>query len=349
MKPAVADAYPAVWVDRAELNLSVPQVIKGLIEEGNICAVYGEPGCGKSFFTADIGQHVATGQLWRGRKTKKSLVVYVASEAGSSIIKRFVAWRDHRLSDTSEPVPLVILTRGPDLGNLVDHQKLCEQLEALQAEAGLPLGLVIFDTLSRSMPGGDENSSEHMSKAISAADLIRDKFKAAIIFIHHSGKDPDKGMRGHSSFHGHCDVEILVERGKATVKKGRDIVGGEVFAFELEPIEIGLDCDGDPVITCLLNHSDDVKPAKRAEPTGKNQRIVMKEIQELAIEAEISPGTSEIPKGCRIVRFEALAKKAVPRFAGLEPFRARARVAEALSSLQASGLVGVHGELLWLL
>lgn len=343
--------YPIAWVDRAQLNLDSHPIIKGLIEEGNLCTVYGEPGCGKSFFTMDMAQHVALGERWRGRRVRKSLVVYVASEAGASILKRFVAWRDNRLGDSYDDIPLVVLTRGPDLGNLVEHERLAEQLEILQTESGYPLGLVIFDTLSRSMPGSDENSAEDMTKAVACADLIRDKYKAAVIFIHHCGKDPDKGMRGHSSLHGACDVELFVEKGLATVRKVRDGIGGERFGFALEPVELGTDADGDPVMTCLLNWSDSAAPRKDRQPSARNQKIIYGPLRELAHEkGERSPGTSITPKGAITLSVAAVTAHVLPRFGEDTPgYRAREKVKDALMGLQAAGFIGMHGDLLWII
>lgn len=342
-------SYPTVWLSEAELRLDAQPLLKGLIEPGAFCVVYGPPGSGKSFFTADIAQHIATGAPWRGRKVKQSLVVYIASEAGGSIVKRFVAWRDNRLGEASAIVPLAILTRGPNLLNLSEHEKLVEQLEILQTEAGLQLGLVIFDTLSRSIPGGDENSAEDITAAVSAADYIRDKLKAATIFVHHCGKDPAKGMRGHSALHAAADLVLLVEDCTATVEKVRDGVAGERFAFQLEPVEIGTDADGEAVVTCLLNHDSTARAAKRADPGGRNQKLILTAMRGLVADAgEPMPGTSAIPKGAKAVLFPALLTRVAPKFPDTPEWRVRQRLSDALMSLQASGHVGVHNEYLWL-
>lgn len=340
--------FPYTWIGDAVLKLDTRPLIKGIIDPGAFGLIYGPSGSGKSFFTADIAQHVAQGNPWRGRKVNQGLVVYVASEAGSSILKRFVGWRDNRLGESVEKIPLAVLTRGPNLLGGTDFSKFTDQLKALVAEAEMPLALVIFDTLSRSIPGGDENKAEDMTMAVLSADRLRDEFNCATIFVHHTGKDPEKGARGHSSLRAAADMVMLVMDKAATVEKVRDGVAGEKFGFELQPIEIGTDSDGDAVYTCLLNASDQAAPKKRPEPTGKNQRIVLKEVRAIAPTGDISPGTSQLPKGVRLIRFNDLVDKASPRFAGMELFRARARISEALTSLQASGFVGVHGDYLWL-
>lgn len=253
------------------------------------------------------------------------------------------------MSESAERIPLAVMTRGPNLLASVQLENLIVDLRKLAHEAELPLGLVIFDTLSRSIPGGDENTAEDMTMVVKAADSIRDDLGAATAYVHHSGKDASKGARGHSALFAAADLVMRIEDHAATVEKVRDGVSGERYPFRLDPIEIGTDADGDAVYTCLLSPSDQPITTRKPKPTGKNQQILFKEITALAVDGEVSPGTSEIPKGAKIIRFEDLAEKAIPRFAGIEPFRARARIAEALTSLQASGFVGVHKELVWVI
>lgn len=300
------DGFPAVWVSDAVLKLDERPIIKGLLDPGAFVVIYGPPSSGKSFFTADIAQHIALGALWRGRRVSKGLVVYVASEAGASILKRFVAWRDNRLSETAERIALVVLTRGPSLIAGVDFEKLAGQLVALQLEAGLPLLLVVFDTLSRSMPGGDENNTEDMTMVISAADKLRDQFACATAFVHHSGKDPDKGARGHSSLVAAADVVIQIVPGIATVEKVRDGVAGERFGFSLKPVEIGIDCDGDPVVTCLFSALGEAPLAKPKKPVIRGISVMALSALVEAIEAggQLLPETSTIPKGIKGAKVE---------------------------------------------
>jgi len=350
-KGHAASPYPVTWVSDAVLKLDAQPVLKGLIERGSFVMIYGPSGSGKSFFTADIAQHIATGESWRGRKCPQGLVVYVASEAGASILKRFIGWRDRRACSIAR-LPLAVLTRGPNLLDDLEVARLCDQLAALQDEAKMPLALTTFDTLSRSIPGGDENSAEDMTMVIRAADILRDRFNSATGYVHHSGKDPDKGARGHSALFAASDLVLRIMDGVATVDKVRDGVAGERFAFTLEPIELGLDADGDPVMTCLLNAADSSssKPKSRAPISGKNQKVLIGPLRELVAEAGQSmPGTSAIPQGVRAVSFEALVQRALPKFPGTDEWRAKQRITEAVMGMQANGHIGVHGDWLWLI
>ena len=347
-KPRPAQ-FPVTWVSDAVLSLDAKPVLKGLIEYGAFVVVYGPSGSGKSFFTADLMQHIATGATWRGKRVTRGLVVYVAAEAGASILKRFVAWRDNVLGEAAERVPIAVITKAADLLHGTDFPALMERIEALQIECGLLVSAVVFDTLSRSMPGGDENKSEDMTSVISAADTLRDRFNCATVFVHHSGKDVDRGARGHSSLFAAADLVLQVSDHVATVTKIRDGVGGDKFPFKLNPVAIGQDSDGDDVTTCLLEHSDVIQAKSVAEPLGKNQKLAIKELRAITADrGEALPETSEIPRGARGVKYADLEGRVIAKMPGLQAFRARARLSDAVIALQASGHCGVQGEWIWL-
>lgn len=293
--------FPVVWFSDAQMPEHAPAIIKGLIEPGALAVIYGESGSGKTFFTQDMFLHVACGMAWRGRKVQRGLVVYIAAEAGTAILKRFVAWRDRKLGEAAEPPPLAIVTRGPNLLDGVDVAVLIEQLRELATQAGLPLLAVVFDTLSRSIPGGDENRSEDMTQLIGVADQIRNELGAATVLVHHTGKDPAKGARGHSSLFAAADVVIAVSEGCAVVEKVRDGVAGERFPFRLEVVELSTDKDGEPITTCVVYHLDaaSTAPATRREDRLSGVgRTALQALQEaISDHGDPLPQSSTIPRG----------------------------------------------------
>jgi KaiC/GvpD/RAD55 family RecA-like ATPase len=295
--------FPRVWLDEAQPSLDGGYLVKGVIERGKLAVIYGPPGEGKTFFGLDLAAHVASGLPWRGRRVRPGLVVYVAAEAGGGILRRFVAWRDRHLSEAREGrVPLAIITRAINLLNIAEVNALLDELRALAAEVGVPVGLVVFDTLSRSIPGGDENHSEDMTRVVAAADAIRDELGAATAIVHHSGKDASKGTRGHSSLLGAADTVIAVAGRVATVEKVRDGTAGEQFAFGLEVVDLGTDADGDKVTTCVVRPLESAPSRPReAKLTGAG-KIALQALQEAVGEqGRVMPGSSTIPRGVRAV------------------------------------------------
>src|SRR3990172_6630847 len=96
---AKGQRFPRVWIDDATADIDADYLVKGIVERGKLCVIYGPAGDGKTFFTADLAGHIAAGIPWRGRCVRSGLVVYVAAEAGASILRRFFAWREHRMGE----------------------------------------------------------------------------------------------------------------------------------------------------------------------------------------------------------------------------------------------------------
>jgi KaiC/GvpD/RAD55 family RecA-like ATPase len=310
--------FDAVWVSEAELPETARWLVKGLIQARDFVAVYGPSGCGKTFLVADLAFRIATGIPWRGRKVRSSLVVYVASEAGASILKRFIAIRETLLGEAAEgSIPLAVLTRGPNLLDPTDVNALIEEIRELSSKAGLAVGLVIFDTLSRSIPGGDENSSEDMTRIVQAADRIRDELSAATGMVHHTGKDSAKGARGHSSLVSAADVVIAVTEKVALVEKVRDGVAGERFPFSLDVVELGRDEDGDPITTCAVKHLEESEAARprRSDKLPGVARIALQALEEaIAEHGSRLPETSSIPPGMIGVRIDEWRERFALRY-----------------------------------
>ena len=343
--------YPRVNFDDARLSTSVDYLVKGILDRGVNAEVYGPSGDGKTFFTIDLMLHIACGMPWRGRRVRPALVVYVASEAGASILRRFVAWRQQTLGEAGEGrTPLVILTRGPNLLHEGDVGDLIAELRNICEEFRMPLGVVVFDTLSRSAPGGDENSSQDMTRIIHAGDRIRDETSAATLFVHHSGKDITRGGRGHSSLLAACDTVICVSDRVATLEKARDGVSGETFPFDLSVIDLGVDQDGDPITTCVL---------KAVASEGKQRDVKLTDSEKIAFAAlkeaisgfgQPMPPTSAIPSGVRAVEIETWRSAFLRRYGEDKADESGKRAfLRAKTKLIGSQLVGASMPYVWIL
>lgn len=266
-------------------------LVKGWLDREASSVLYGESNVGKTFFALDLSLHVAAGMDWHGAKigAASGPVVYVASEGGSGIKNRIAAVR-HNSPDLFEAAKgnFYLLAETLDLCTSADAEALANQIVQ---ECGAA-SLVIVDTLARSMGGGDENSAKDMSLFVRAVDLIRERTKAHVMVIHHSGKESSKGARGSSALRAAVDSEIELTRdGKviqAETRKQRDMETGKLFAYTLQGVTIGRDEDGEEVTSAIVNPT---KPVARKPKLTGQQDIAMQAFGDaLAKHGEVKAG-----------------------------------------------------------
>ncbi len=268
-------------------------LVKGLLDRGAMSVKFGLYGCGKTFSSLDLACHVALGWPWFGRKTRQGPVVYIAAEGGLGIEERLTAFRYHH--GVEPDAPLYVIPVAIDLCKTKrDAAELVREIKPLDP------ALVVIDTLSRTMAGGNENSPDDMGAFVANCDLIRQATGAHLLVIHHAGKDEGRGTRGHSLLNGAADTLIEVSKDEvsglftATVTKQRDRASGDVLAFRLEPIDIGMDEDEDTITSCVVVPSDE--PAvPRVKLTGP-AKIALDLLGKAIYEAgEKPPASNHIP------------------------------------------------------
>jgi len=237
------------------LTGSTPYVVKGLLDQGAFGLTYGPSHVGKSFVVLDVAFHIAAGMPWGGMKVQQGTVIYVAAEGGAGVRKRVAAL--HRRYGRDDVDLQFILSnidlRRPD----ADVGPLIAAIEAL----GRPIILLVIDTLSRVMSGGDENSSVDMGALVKNIDRIRTATRAAVLAVHHSGRDASKGARGHSLLRAAVDTEIEIADRTIVVTKQRDIDMSWTSGFDLPVVTLGADEDGAPITSCVV------------ELVAKNERL----------------------------------------------------------------------------
>ena len=258
------EAPPARWL------------IKHVLQEdpGGVAVIYGASGSGKSFITLDMAAAILQGLPWRGRKTQQGAVIYVCAEGAGGFRNRLRAYeQQHNVT-----LPIGIIENAPNMLE-ASHVKL--MLAAIAAFG--PAVLIIFDTLAQVTPGGDENASATMTMAVNNCRSVAKAAGATCMLVHHSGKDIEKGARGHSSLKAAVDTELCVQRAEegparaVKVTKQKELYDGEEFGFELDVIVLGQDADGDDISSCVVRHtSGTMAEIKKADSgSGKIQRAVL--------------------------------------------------------------------------
>jgi hypothetical protein len=241
------------------LQHSSKPLVKGLLDQGALSVCYGESNVGKTFVVMDIAFAVAAGLPWGGMRTTKLAVVYIAAEGGAGARKRSKALVV-KYGCAAQSAAFFLL---PSSVNLLRVDADLKPLIRTIKQLGVDVGLVVVDTLSRAMSGGDENALTDMGAMVKHLDAIRAETGAHVMAVHHSGKDRAKGARGHSLLRAATDTEIEISEGQITVQKQRDMDKTYAAAFVLDVHQLGTDADGDPVNSCT------VRLVARDEARGK--------------------------------------------------------------------------------
>lgn len=290
------------WFAEIEPSTTDSYHVKNLLGQNALSVVYGPSNSGKTFFVIDLAFHAAAGQPWRGRRVTPSAVLYLAAEGGRGVANRIVALRDETKAG---PIPFALRRAGMDLlKETADLQAVYDLAQAVKANAPNRPLLIVIDTLSRVMAGGDENSAADMTALIKNIDQLRELTGAHIMLVHHTGKDAARGARGHSSLRAATDTEIEIqsedETRAAMVTKQRDYSGGEVFGFNLKSVKLGTDQDGDEITSCIVVPEDtDDMPNRRRVARGRNQNIILETFDQMIGEGmgQPNPGGLGMPEG----------------------------------------------------
>lgn len=323
----------AEYLNRAPVSW----LIKRVLPRGDVGAIFGESGAGKSFFALDLVMAIAQGSPWRGHDVRQGTVAYIVAEGAGGFTVRLRAYAEHHGVDLAAS-PVHILGDAPNFLEKGDIKDLLAALRQLPA-----LSVVVVDTLAQVTAGGNENSGEDMGRALAHCKVLSKATGAMVLLVAHSGKDSTRGLRGWSGIKGALDVEILVERSdkyrSATVTKMKDGEGeGEEFAFSLGSVHLGVDDEGDAITSCVVQHGATVpKGERKTQPKGVWQQLVMRVAQTL----------TDLPGDVTTTQLIDACVSEIPAEDGKKD-RRRERVFAAIESLvagnhlsAAGGMVGV--------
>jgi hypothetical protein len=185
-------------------------VIDGFIQEQEAVVLYGKPNGGKSFLALDWALSIASGRPWLGlHEVAQGPVVYMAGEGAASLQKRVKAWMTYHgvtqlpgMYFQTRPLPL----RDPEMIEEIQHvlHTFSEQEYGGGPDAALYPRLIVVDTLSQFLMGGDENGPD-MALFVSNVRHLSQEHNTAVLVVHHTNKSGFE-ERGHSALRGNVDV-----------------------------------------------------------------------------------------------------------------------------------------------
>lgn len=238
------DVYPLLQI--SDLAKRPPPVflIGRHVPQGGLGFIVAAPGVGKTFLALDMALTVAAGlNHWQGEHVSPAgdgSVLYIASEGSFDLPLRVEAWK--QANGVTHEIPnFYVLEASVNFMDSASVNKLVRSVSQLD----LKPAIVIVDTVSRALPGADENAQKDMTLFITACEALQHRFGSAVIGLHHTAKAG--GIRGSSVLEGAGDFIITMERekgeevGTLTMYKQKAAEDGWSYPFELQRQTINLD------------------------------------------------------------------------------------------------------------
>jgi hypothetical protein len=184
-------------------------IIEGWIFEDSLGFVYGDPGCGKSFLILDWLLHLAYKMpTWHGIPIKSpGPILYILQEDERGLINRIDAFKKH-YGLIDDPEDFDIITLPLSFMNEACVDAVVQTVQGIDKD----YRLIPIDTVSRVLPGADENLQKEMTLFVQACERIRAVRRSTVIGVHHTNKNG--AMRGSSVFQGAGEFVYKLEKEK---------------------------------------------------------------------------------------------------------------------------------------
>ena len=227
-------------------------LVEGLIPLKSLGMIFGDPGCGKTFLSIDIGMSIATGSDFHGKPVSGGKVIMVVGEGYHGVVQRAFAWCAQN-NVPREDVDLYISRTAVDIADKNARAILTAEIEK-NLGLGEHLQLLIIDTVARNFGGNDENSTKDMSSFVTAVDSIAAQFGCATLLVHHTGHASKGRARGAIALTGAVDIEYLITNTNSFITmectKAKDFEEPKGLRFVLQPVEV--EANGEIIKSAVL-------------------------------------------------------------------------------------------------
>lgn len=319
--------------------------IHGVLSTMAAGSIFGPKGSAKSFLMLDMVAALGTGDRWFGYRVKACRVVVVVLEGEAGFRRRVEAWE--RFNERAFPDNVRFVFQSFEL-MLADD--VVDLAAAINADGDADV--IVIDTLNRAAPGADENGPQDMGRIIKGTKDLQAFTGAAVVLVHHSGKNALAGMRGHSSLGGALDLCIEVshvgDRREWKLEKNKDGEDGAVHGFRLQTVELGADDEGEPIRSCVVRPDDESEPAapRPKVPQGRNQKIIFDALGPLFREST-RRGMAGAPQVRPCLDLENAIVKTRDRLT-CEADRRTERARQAITGLVSGGILSHNEGWIWI-
>lgn len=291
------DRFELYALDEIVVGNDPIELVRGILPMGPALAVVlGPPKSLKSFLLAHVGIHIAGDILFCGREVQAGAVCYVTSEGVKGTARRLVAER-RALGVEGKGVPFFLVPAMPNLGaGAADRERLAKKVRAKIKDLGVPLRMLVIDTMRRSMPGKSENEQKDVSLVIDNCEALSREFGCLVVLVHHSPRSDDDRGSGSNAVDAAADAMIGVKRdpatkiATATVLRLKDGEEGDAWSFELRPIEVGVDRDGRPIVSRYVQITEEPERNSTTAKAHVKLSAEQQRIYDILLEAVAAQG-----------------------------------------------------------
>jgi len=243
VEPLPDGAFSYMDVGQIKAMKDPDYLVDKIIAENSFGLTGGAPGGGKSFLVQGLSLSIACGlDDWFGFKIRKSgPVIYITNEGLADIKYRIMAWEQH-FNVKADEAPFYLISQSINFMHQDDIMKLLKTVGHIAKIAEMPV-MVVIDTVSRVLPGADENLQKDMTLFIGACDAVRQAFKCSVMGVHHTSRNGN--LRGSTVFEGAADFILMVQResgedfGTIKAQKIKYAPDGWDKTFEMKKVNIG--------------------------------------------------------------------------------------------------------------
>jgi len=253
------------WFRHGDAKGRVEWLYYGLLPKIGTGVLLAESQAGKTFLAIHMAHSLATGKPFFGERPDDlgaTLFLFAGSE-GSGLAQR--------LDALGEPERLPI--SATMVGNLSDRDALVNVLADCREEAarldlkfGLPVRLIVIETLAASGLLQDENDNSEASRAMANLATLSREMGALVLTSHHPDK-AGKGSRGASAIPSSADYVMEINRDGASqirelaLIKARDAEQRKLGTFTLLDVNLGKDDRGRPITSKVVSTGEVMSPA----------------------------------------------------------------------------------------
>jgi hypothetical protein len=246
-------------------------LVENLIPESGDGLLSGQSGTFKTFTALDLAGAVMTAKAFIDYPVlRKGGVLYFAGEGGGGIRRRLQAMLDVKHPEV-ESAPFFWLRDYPQLlkpGSAAVIVEIAKEVAAeMQRDFGLPLVLIVFDTVTSSAgyrEKGDEDDTVITQRVHNVFKAITTNTGAFVLGLDHYGKMLETGTRGSSNKEAGADLVLSTLANKSptnseitnlrlAVRKVRDAETGREIPFEMSR-------SGPATSSLLVNWKPEGKP-----------------------------------------------------------------------------------------